>query len=1135
MHRAQRSISLLLVAVFLTGWIPGAPLVAAAAIALGASFAGDPPPFQPVSLNVPPTQAAPNPHLPSLALALDITPDPVVVGETATITLTIANGAPDPADGLVVTLPTPDGALALPGPGFLNPARGWEWNLGHLDGQAEATLTATLRLLRIPDGQALLAQPQATAARFATPVTAHGGAVAVSARGSATAHFSPDAPAELRSRDGRVSVRLPAHAANRRLTLRHRPLTDALPELLARGLPVPPAVAGFKRGLSSFALDATDDAGAAVHQFDAPLTISVGYTPEQLDAVGISEGSLTIYWFDEQQRRWIPLPTDVDRTNQIASAEVNHFSFYSLGNGASPSTTFIPSLEGWQVSQLTGSASYAYPIEVPAGAGGLKPQLQLIYDSAQTDSDAYDLKLKQASWVGKGWDLTTGFIALNKMTGPNGDYFSLVLDGKSHTIVRGQKLPNSNYTQNWLQGWTWYAADEQFLKVRAVYTGDYTSNGHTAKRFKWLVWTKGGTLYEFDSDVWWGWNDSGGGCGELEQYKWMLSKVTDPHGNTITYNYQPLQAPSSCWTVQPDIWPTTITWGANQITGAIDRYRVEFFSEPRRSDGSNTVAPAEDMDWDSAATTAGGKLQAPHETRKLKWIKVWSKKATTWEQVREYRFETDFSLYSDAYLCTGSSGVGGPCHYQTGTGFTADPTYRKLTLLSIQEVGKDGTLFPNNATPIKTTFTYETVRGVYKRANGGWNRLKIANNGQGGTLTFGYENISQFYLTQGSPYFDTFFNRHRVTSETRTDGQSNSYLTTYSYGEAQVNSLGSNNGGVGPNQFPNSAALFYWDRNGQPADTLAVPKTREFRGHASTTQKTYDGATTSTPLLEWVEHYFHQGDVGCTPAAAATSDMCFRNLRDEEFVKGRETLTVWKNPSGGKLKEVAHTYVSFFYPNTLLEIGGGGAQTWPEYTKNGLWHAFRFESQTDERTYEGGGTAKVKTTKHFYDTAYQVGGVQYGNLTKIEEYDGAALLRYTEHYFVQKDVETWVWNTTTNLPTYTINYLVDRVWMQSVRDSAARAGPDPHLLRRQQPGAGRHRHGRRRHTREHILRCPLADQPGQRNTAWPGHNLHLRRVRQSSDRDNLHRGRDAAVQRHRLDDQRAGGRQRRTDDQLYLQ
>ena len=65
-----------------------------------------------------------DPHLPSLSLHLAVAPDPVALGDTVAITITIANDAPDPANDVVITLPTPDSALAVPGPNTISPTKG---------------------------------------------------------------------------------------------------------------------------------------------------------------------------------------------------------------------------------------------------------------------------------------------------------------------------------------------------------------------------------------------------------------------------------------------------------------------------------------------------------------------------------------------------------------------------------------------------------------------------------------------------------------------------------------------------------------------------------------------------------------------------------------------------------------------------------------------------------------------------------------------------------------------------------------------------------------------------------------------------------------------------------------------------
>src|SRR5437867_8984795 len=100
-----RAFAWLLLLALIVGWLPTASGSAAAFSSpqRAVDAPADPPPNV---LTVAPTQPAPDAHLPALALEADVPPTPLAVGDTSTITLTITNGAPDPADDLVVTLPT---------------------------------------------------------------------------------------------------------------------------------------------------------------------------------------------------------------------------------------------------------------------------------------------------------------------------------------------------------------------------------------------------------------------------------------------------------------------------------------------------------------------------------------------------------------------------------------------------------------------------------------------------------------------------------------------------------------------------------------------------------------------------------------------------------------------------------------------------------------------------------------------------------------------------------------------------------------------------------------------------------------------------------------------------------------------
>src|SRR5205823_1148628 len=85
------------------------------------------------------------------------------------------------------------------------------------------------------------------------------------------------------------------------LKLEHKSLKAKLPELKAQGLTPPPAATGSKRGFETFYLEATDSKGQPVHQFKEPLTLTVHYTPQQLQALHISEADLVIRWFNDAE------------------------------------------------------------------------------------------------------------------------------------------------------------------------------------------------------------------------------------------------------------------------------------------------------------------------------------------------------------------------------------------------------------------------------------------------------------------------------------------------------------------------------------------------------------------------------------------------------------------------------------------------------------------------------------------------------------------------------------------------------------------------------------------------------------------------------------------------------------------
>ncbi len=972
-----------------------------------------------------------NTSSPSLAVSIQLNANTIAVGEIVTFTILVANQGNAAANNLQINLPVPADADALP-----SARKDFSWNLPSLAAHEQATFVGALRLDSVPVGDALLLQPSASASNVPIPVSGKGGAIVVDRDQKPTTTVNPSNQTTLSSEQSRIKVEMPVGSTDQALTISYsrKPIVDTV---------VPPTVAGFHAGFGAFYLTALDDKGVAVHHFAHPLKLTVGYTSQQLDALGISAQDLTIYWYDESNKQWVALPTDVDVINQTATTSVDHFSVFQLSDGSSPSAAFIPSLQGFQVGLFSGSTSYGMSVDVPAGPSGIKPDLSLSYNSAATDSGGSQRPLAQAPWVGKGWSLDPGSIALNIQNSPYDTivgYYTLVLNGQSFDVVRREcARPSTGQTicdNNQPDQWNWDTTNKSFLKVRAVYVGnsDPTQGGRGGskggvpyRRYKWQIWDKSGTLYEYSEDVWWGflnqWSSFEchyGFCTTVDHtdaamsaYKWMLTNVQDTYGNTIQYRYGRNAAghtdivewksiASDAGTVQGtvdnDIWLTEVSWGPGADPNQ-HRFKVAFDSGDRGTD----------LAYDRTPDKRIG--EGPHETRQLNQIRVLSRPDNTngWQLVKQYNlFYAPQSggaipnMKSDSWDC---SSTARPC-----TSWDSRNAVDKLTLWKIEQRANDGL-----ATLPATTLTYGTNPGNTSSPypNGDWNRLISADNGQGGRVVFTYQNVGDRQANAGQVNATNFINNRRVDTKTIYDRNSLVGTWSYTYTHPILNLRGGEN-----NELPNSATYYYSYKLNQVAN-LAHAGGKEFRGHSMVIETDPTGAKT--------EHDFYQGDIadvsGCnrqlnpSNPSDPTTDVCFAPLRDREFLKGMEYRTVAKDSSGNAMSATQHSYAVNFY-----DMGMDQAAPYA-----GLWYAWNYENQTVETSYASG-LSRSKTTNYYYDPSYQPNGQQYGNLTAKEErdYNNAIVRRTIYKYAAPADLNT--------------TYIVDRPKMEAILDGVEGQG-----------------------------------------------------------------------------------------------
>ena len=73
--------------------------------------------------------------------------------------------------------------------------------------------------------------------------------------------------------------------------------------------------------------------------FAAPVTLTLPYDPSLLAQAGISEDNLAVHYWNPAKNDWEALPSSVDRSNRVVTAQTTHFSLYqvlgSTGTGTS--------------------------------------------------------------------------------------------------------------------------------------------------------------------------------------------------------------------------------------------------------------------------------------------------------------------------------------------------------------------------------------------------------------------------------------------------------------------------------------------------------------------------------------------------------------------------------------------------------------------------------------------------------------------------------------------------------------------------------------------------------------------------------------------------------------------------------
>ena len=81
---------------------------------------------------------------------------------------------------------------------------------------------------------------------------------------------------------------------------------------------------------SSFVLEAIDEAGSPVTQFNGDYTVEQSYSAAGLADEGVDEMDQHCLTYDESIQQWLRIGTDVDAERKVVTCSADHFTEFAI-------------------------------------------------------------------------------------------------------------------------------------------------------------------------------------------------------------------------------------------------------------------------------------------------------------------------------------------------------------------------------------------------------------------------------------------------------------------------------------------------------------------------------------------------------------------------------------------------------------------------------------------------------------------------------------------------------------------------------------------------------------------------------------------------------------------------------------
>lgn len=489
-----------------------------------------------------------------------------------------------------------------------------------------------------------------------------------------------------------------------------------------------------------FSLEARGASDKAIDTFDKKIELTLDVTDSLPQSI---RGHLQpwVGYIDEKTGEWVRVEGRREDTADgriLLHVETNHFSPW--GSGFGDKEGWIPLLIEPSVALFTGSAAYSYPLEVPAGRGGLQPNLALSYNSRAIDGL---VTWTQGDWAGLGWEVGAPYISRDWAGGSDQSanctpgLFRLVVDGRTYLLLRDPHDPVAG--QNYMR---YFTQERTGIYIERHNTGLGAPNAPNSMGEYWIVRTPDGRTLRF------GWNGEselivrkGTDCNNTDPkdiryagdntpsdalaIMWRLDKEWDTHANAIDYSYEEEKAchwanyPSGHAYFEKANYLRAIKYN---YSGSGTTYYAEvwFDRATRSSAGSQN-------DWFTGGCGASGLTpDTLHQNQYLTTIRVLQRGALLRKYELGYEMQLNPSDATRLLKTLTQYGAGGVNALPPVT-FSYQAYANKTTRCGYAPdcgVDDQGHTIPNTQWD-QTTFNYS--------------RLSEVNNGYGGRFTFVYE------------------------------------------------------------------------------------------------------------------------------------------------------------------------------------------------------------------------------------------------------------------------------------------------------------------------------------------------------------------------------------------------------------